>query len=1350
MKTATLNRVWQLASRTQVLRAGIAITIAFIWFLSANHLLAGATVNWISGGINNGYPNGYGNADGDITLDAEYHTPCGLVMDSSGNNLYVADRDNNAVRILAFDLNWTFHLVPQDQSGNYLTNLFRKPVGLAFDSAGNLFVLNRGNNSDGTVYKISNAGILVATNLSRLTNAAGIAVDFSGNIYVTASNRVFKVTPAGVSNVVATIPGASLQGIAIKPTTGLLAVCDSAQNGIYLINPTNGVVTTNAGFHGTGDFFYSSNVDPSNTAKFFQPSGIAAAGDGTLIVADYGNNRVKAVLANGVVTNLYGVASSYWYGPYPGFQDGTVKIHDAQSPVQARQPNGVTIAQDGTVYVTEDYYHIIRKMTGAGLIPPPLPPPPPPAAPNILTITASYVTLNNGQVNLTWASAPTATNYIIKRSQTSGTESPIATTGTATSYTDTTVINGNTYYYVISAVNAGGEGPNSAEVSITVPLPPVPDPQIGYVEFPPSLFTSVFHPISASGVTFNNDKPIVIIGATGSQTFYNYSNTPVAANVPDPTPASASAPVGYVDGLYSVAGYTVAQILPTLSIKAIGMQAGHSNSAVVSALIQFITANPVINDIGNGAGGFNISDITAGARLYYTLDGSDPSTNNYAANGDLGVALSSNQWLNVTFPITSNTLFKVRAFKDNYQPSAVVSNLFTVAGTRYTTITFGKPFGEPHSAFVTRPGQYFYAPVTLQLVPGFGKMYSLQFNVAVTNGFTNILNGGAIPPILNGDGIDFRSMLMTQVDPAEGLYFPPADGQWYLPIPNLTGYVTLGATNLTSTIFLNTNNNLIGVGWLFRTGFKYKYSTTNVPPIVYLDFDTAKQDLISYSIGHDTLFSKGGGTVLAGAYSFRVPTNANIGDQYFIQLGSPSATADGVGAPGASITIAPPDLSQAVTVGAPAYLVGDAAPFHWFNAGDFGNNNLDNSDVMQVYQSAIELVNMPPLNSDLYLAMDSSGGFGVWDGVNGYYTNSGTASLIAQQAMWDGNDLTINTNAFGDGWLDINDLYVTFRRSLDPSLTWYIRYWTNNQFVAVTTPNLAYNSNSPHLSSHAAVSAKVSSTNDYRQSTINFSAGDAVVTANQTIQIPINAQIFGSYPLRVLGLSLTVVPLDGSPDITTPVTFTPAAGLGSPTIESPKGAASYAAAWLNSSISGLTGNAQIGTLTVTIPASATSLSAYAVHFNKASGSPNGLAVFPKQTLTGLVTLSSRTGSGYSDGIPDSWRLRWFGTTNNILSRSNACPTSDGISNWKKFVAGVDPNTANNFPSVNAKSPVPAGYTRSIHWPTVSGKQYVMERSTSLFAGDWTIIQTNTGTGTDMEFDDNVKGGTHFYRVRILP
>ena len=152
---------------------------------------------------------------------------------------------------------------------------------------------------------------------------------------------------------------------------------------------------------------------------------------------------------------------------------------DAVGDVEARLPNGVLFAPSGSVYVTEDYYHLIRKVTGANLPPVLPPPPPPPGAPTILTVLTNF-----GQVSLTWSASAGATSYNVKRSPNSGGPYTTIANTSSTNYTDTSVLDGTTYYYVVSAVGAGGEGANSAQVSARPPLPPVPDPQIGYVDFP--------------------------------------------------------------------------------------------------------------------------------------------------------------------------------------------------------------------------------------------------------------------------------------------------------------------------------------------------------------------------------------------------------------------------------------------------------------------------------------------------------------------------------------------------------------------------------------------------------------------------------------------------------------------------------------------------------------------------------------------------------------------------------------------------------------------------------------------------------------------------------------------------
>ena len=68
-------------------------------------------------------------------------------------------------------------------------------------------------------------------------------------------------------------------------------------------------------------------------------------------------------------------------------------------------------------------------------------------------------------VTLNWAVSAGATTYNVKRSMISG--GPYSTIGSssASTYTDTSAVNGTTYYYVLSAMNAVGESSNSAEVS---------------------------------------------------------------------------------------------------------------------------------------------------------------------------------------------------------------------------------------------------------------------------------------------------------------------------------------------------------------------------------------------------------------------------------------------------------------------------------------------------------------------------------------------------------------------------------------------------------------------------------------------------------------------------------------------------------------------------------------------------------------------------------------------------------------------------------------------------------------------------------------------------------------------
>ena len=91
----------------------------------------------------------------------------------------------------------------------------------------------------------------------------------------------------------------------------------------------------------------------------------------------------------------------------------------------------------------------------------------PPAAPTNLAAVKG-----NGQVVLNWTGSAGATSYRVKRSTTNGgAYTTIATGIVPLNFTDSGLTNGTTYYYVVSAVNADGESPNSNQASATPSAP---------------------------------------------------------------------------------------------------------------------------------------------------------------------------------------------------------------------------------------------------------------------------------------------------------------------------------------------------------------------------------------------------------------------------------------------------------------------------------------------------------------------------------------------------------------------------------------------------------------------------------------------------------------------------------------------------------------------------------------------------------------------------------------------------------------------------------------------------------------------------------------------------------------
>jgi hypothetical protein len=128
----------------------------------------------------------------------------------------------------------------------------------------------------------------------------------------------------------------------------------------------------------------------------------------------------------------------------------------------------------------------------------------------------------------------------------------------------------------------------------------------------------------------------------------------------------------------------------------------------------------------------------------------------------------------------------------------------------------------------------------------------------------------------------------------------------------------------------------------------------------------------------------------------------------------------------------------------------------------------------------------------------------------------------------------------------------------------------------------------------------------------------------------------------------------------------------------------------------------------------------------------------------------RSGSRWNDGIPDSWRLRYFGTVSNILSAATADADGDGYTNLAEYQAGTDPTSASSKPvtELRLSGAIAAMPNFTFQFPTVSGQVYSVQYATSITSTNWTVLTSNLlGDGAMKSFTDpNGTNETRFYRV----
>ena len=258
--------------------------------------------------------------DGGPAISAEMNQPVAVATDPAGN-LYISDSKNNRIRIVTPDGNintlvgtgWVNKGCPNSAVNMAAQNVtVQTPLGLATDSAGNLYLADSQNNcvrmvtpGPGNIVTIAGNGTAgisgdggAAVN-AKLNQPYAVAVDSSGDIFIAdyTNSRVRMVTPDGNINTIAGGTGFGYTG------------------------DNTGIVATNA--------------------KLNFPTGLAVDNAGHIFIADSANNVIRMLTPMAPSVSSGGVITASAFGAFSSVAPGSwIEIYGSNLSVDRRSWTG--------------------------------------------------------------------------------------------------------------------------------------------------------------------------------------------------------------------------------------------------------------------------------------------------------------------------------------------------------------------------------------------------------------------------------------------------------------------------------------------------------------------------------------------------------------------------------------------------------------------------------------------------------------------------------------------------------------------------------------------------------------------------------------------------------------------------------------------------------------------------------------------------------------------------------------------------------------------------------------------------------------------------------------------------
>ena len=314
--------------------------------------------------------------DGGQAIYAKLSRPSDAIAGADGT-IYIADYGNVEVRQVLGGIITTVAGGGKEPllDGALAINVqLQSPSSLAFDAAGRLYILEtRSDHLE--VWTLRDTALTRAADLgpSRASSPnvykapiGGLVIARDGTTYVAdrAENVVWRIAPGGKPEIyagtgVAGFGGerAAASGAELWGPVGLaldqhgdLFIADSGNNRIREVD-TRGIITTVAG---SGTYYGDSGDGGLATqARLSFPFGVAVGRDGTIYIADTGNNRLREVTPSGTILAFAGTGQGGFYG------DGGPAIE-----AELLAPEAVSLDAAGDLLIADTGNHRIRELPG--------------------------------------------------------------------------------------------------------------------------------------------------------------------------------------------------------------------------------------------------------------------------------------------------------------------------------------------------------------------------------------------------------------------------------------------------------------------------------------------------------------------------------------------------------------------------------------------------------------------------------------------------------------------------------------------------------------------------------------------------------------------------------------------------------------------------------------------------------------------------------------------------------------------------------------------------------------------------------------------------------------------------